>query len=413
MTTTRKIQPWRRLVEAVQAVVIIGLPFLKIRGESAFRFDVPALRLHFFGLDLWMEEFFIVLAALLFLSLLVIFITMLLGRIWCGWLCPQTVIADFTSFVNRASGRGGFYKLTAWTAVFMVSVIVAANLIWYFVSPYEFVPRLFGGELGNVVWGFWIVLTIIFFLNFLLLRQRFCATVCPYAKLQSTIFDDRTLVVAFDPRRKEECMDCMACVKTCPVGIDIRDGLNIACIHCAECVDRCAAMMAPRQKNTLIDYFFGLPGEGGRVIRQNIVLIGTITAAFLVFFIYLLVTRSPVDMTVLPNYAFQPRTGARGDIINSYVISLKNRGREDADLRFSVKGIDGVVKVVPDRVLHVRAGEIKKIPVYISVHDLKGQALSRDINIAVESVRDELFIERKAHFIVPETMPDDTLTPAD
>lgn len=96
MTKTKRIRPWRRFAESVQAVIIIGLPFLEIKGDSALRFDVPALQLHFFGLTLWMEEFFIVLVAVIFLSLLVIFLTLVLGRIWCGWVCPQTALNALT-----------------------------------------------------------------------------------------------------------------------------------------------------------------------------------------------------------------------------------------------------------------------------------------------------------------------------
>jgi len=402
MTKTRKIQPWRRLAETIQTLIIIGLPFIKIKGESALRFDVPSLRLHFFGLELWIEEFFIVLIALIFVSLLVIFITLLLGRIWCGWMCPQTLIADFTSCMDKAAGRGVLYKVLALTAMFMVSIIIAANLIWYFVSPYEFIPRFLEGGLGDILWGFWIVLTVIVFLDVVLLRQKFCATVCPYAKLQGTLFDNMTLTVAFDTRREEECIDCMSCIKTCPVGIDIRKGQNNACIHCAECIDACAMVMEHRQKKTLIDYFFGLPGEGGRILRQNVVLIGTITAAFLVFFISLLFMRGPLDMTVLPNYTYQPRMLSDGRIINSYIISVRNRGREDADLRVNVKGIGGKVKIVPDKGIHVRRGEIKKFPVYISVRDVERQESMRDVDIIIESVQDTEFIERNIPFIIPE-----------
>ncbi|MEW6601966.1 MAG: 4Fe-4S dicluster domain-containing protein [Nitrospirota bacterium] len=402
MTTIRKIRPWRRLAEGLQALIIIGLPFVRIKGESALRFDVPTLQLHFFGLNLWMEEFFIVLIALIFLSLLIIFLTLLLGRVWCGWLCPQTVIADFTPFVERASTRGFPYQLSAWFAVSMLSVVIAADLIWYFVSPYEFINRLIEGNLGHILWGFWTVLTVILFLNFVLLRQRFCATVCPYAKLQSTLFDNKTLVVAFDPGRKDECMGCMACVKICPVGIDIRNGLNIACIHCAECVDKCAAMMAGRQKTSLIGYFFGLPGEGGRVLRQSVVLIGAVTAAFLGFFVYLLITRVPLDMTVLPNNVFQPRIVRSGIVVNSYIISVKNRGREDTDVLVKVRGMSGIVKIVPEKAIHVAAGEIKKFPVYISARDLKGDEIKRNVDIIVEAVKGDDTVTRSAYFIVPE-----------
>src|SRR5512134_3439598 len=100
--TNNRIQTWRRLAEAAQAVLLLGIPFFRIGGESALRFDIPSLRLHFFGMTLWMDEFFIVLIALFFFTFLIIFITQVFGRIWCGWLCPQTVIIDMTRFLDRA-----------------------------------------------------------------------------------------------------------------------------------------------------------------------------------------------------------------------------------------------------------------------------------------------------------------------
>lgn len=403
MTMTEKIKPWRRLAETSQAVLIIGLPFLKINGESALRFDVPTLQLHFFGVSLWMEEFFIVLVAVIFLSLLVLFITLLFGRVWCGWVCPQTVISDLTSFVDKAQSKGTLYKVSAYSATVFISIIISANLIWYFVSPYEFISRFYEGSLGEIIWGSWLVLSVIMFLNFIWLRQKFCATVCPYAKLQSTMFDSRTLVVAFDQRRKDECIDCMACVEICPVGIDIRKGLNIACIHCAECVDRCSNVMAPLQKKSLNGYFFGLPGEGGKIFRLNAALIGTVTAVFLVLFLYLLIIRVPLDMTILPNHSFQPRMGAHGDMINSYILSVKNMGKEDLELKVRVNGIKGFLKIMPAGLLNVRAGEMKKVPVYISIKSLKGEDMIYPLNISLESVKEsKLNITKETNFIIPE-----------
>jgi len=403
MTKTRKIQPWRRFAEISQAVIIIGLPFLKIKGESALRFDIPAQQLHFFGITLWMEEFFVVLIVIIFLSLLVIFITLVFGRIWCGWLCPQTVICDFTAYLITSKHKGFFNKVIVSLSVLVTSIFVSANLIWYFVSPYEFIPSLLAWKLGNIIWGFWFVLSVILFLNFVWLRQEFCATVCPYAKLQSTLFDSRTLLIAFDPGRSEECIECMACVKTCPVGIDIRSGTNAACIHCAECVDRCSTVMEPRQKKSLIGYFFGLPGKGGRILRQNVVMLGTVTAAFLAFFIYLLITRAPLDMTVLPNHEFQPRTNAVGSVINSYIISIRNRGAVGKELTIRIDGIAGTVRVAPDTVLRISAGESMKVPIYVSLQEDDGKEKMRDINIIIESnMTGGQSISKKASFIIPD-----------
>jgi len=398
----KKIQPWRRFAEAVQALIIIGLPFLKIKGESALRFDVPTLRLHFFGTSIWMEEFFIVLVAVMFLTLLIAFITLMFGRIWCGWVCPQTVIIDFTRFVDKMKSKGLLYKAGALSLTLLISIVVAANLVWYFVSPYEFIPQVMEGSLGTVTMGFWTALTGLIFLNFLLLRHKFCATVCPYAKLQGVMFDNKTLVISFDPRRKEECMKCMACVRTCPVGIDIREGLSSACINCAECVDVCTEMMENRQKKPLIGYFFGPPGGTGRLLRPNAVITGSAAGAFLVFLLFLSFSRVSIDMTILPNYASPPRITGEKTAVNSYILSVKNTGKSDAELSVKARGADEAVKVLPDKIL-LKAGEYKKVTVYVFVKNFRNKSMTKMIDISIASGEtNKIMVTRKASFIIPE-----------
>jgi len=325
--TTKKIQPWRRLVEVLEGALILGLPFLMIKGQSALRFDVSYLRLHFFGITLWMDEFFIVLAALIFLVLLFVFVSVIFGRIWCGWICPQTVLIDYTGFFDKAKKKGFLYSSVSYGAVLIISVIVSASLIWYFVSPYEFIGRLLNQRLGSTLWGFWIVLSCVLFLNYAFLRHKWCATVCPYAKLQSVLFDNKTMVIAFDPARKQECLNCMACVRECPVGIDIRAGLHPACINCAACIDECTRVMSPKNRKGLIGYFWGLPGEmTKRTLRTNALMIGFFTAASLALLIYVAVTRTTLGLTILPNYNSSPRI-VNEKVVNPFLFSLENRGR--------------------------------------------------------------------------------------
>lgn len=362
----KSIQGWRRLVRILHAIILPGVPFLKINSESALRFDIPSLRLYFFGTVLWMDEFFIVLIASLFLTFLIVFVTVVFGRIWCGWLCPQTVLSDMTGVIEKIRAKGLAFKIGAYALVFFFSTLVGASLIWYFVSPYEFFKRLINWSLGSVIWGFWIVLTGIVFLNLLFLRRRFCATVCPYAKMQGMLFDSKTLTIAFDKRRQDECMDCQACVKVCPVHIDIRKGANIACIQCAECVDKCGEIFKRKGRKGLINYFWGDPeycSEGKKgLIRQNAIITGALTILSLGLLIYLGGSRIPLDITIIPSPDFQPRISGDNMLINSFVISIENRQQKEETIHIKVP--EGF-RIIPTMV-SLKSGEIKRTNAYIS-----------------------------------------------
>jgi cytochrome c oxidase accessory protein FixG len=362
--TSKRIQPWRRAVMIGQALLVLGTPFLTVGGESALRFDIPSLTLHFFGSGIAMDEFFLVLAAVLFLGFLVVFLTVLLGRIWCGWLCPQTVIIDLTRFVDRAATRGYRRLVASLVAVLVISTLLAASLIWYFVSPYEFMARLADGSLGRLIGWFWATLTAVTFLNFAFLRRIFCTTVCPYAKMQGALYDEGTLTIAADDSRMNECMHCDACLRACPVDIDIRAGLNAACVNCAECIDACARQMDRRGKRSLIGYRFGSEGRGVVLLRRGVVLAGASTAVFLGLFVYLVFSRAALDLSVSANPSLPPMTNAEGALVNAYLLSITNRSGRDVELIIAAHGEDMLLSVRPDRITLARQ-EHRRVPVFV------------------------------------------------
>lgn len=394
-----KMRSLRWVTEILQAIIIIGLPFVKIKGESALRFDIPSLRLHVFGCTIWMQEFFIVLIATIFFTLLIVFVTLVFGRIWCGWLCPQTVIVDFTPFVDRAKKKGFLYKLMAFSLTFLISIVVAASLIWYFVSPYEFIPDLMHGKLGATTWGFWIVLTIIIFLNYALLRHKWCATICPYAKLQSVMFDKSTLIIELDPKRSEECINCLSCVRVCPTGIDIRKGLDAACINCAECIDACNKVMSRFNKMGLVHYAFGSGGEG-KILRQNFFVVGGFVVLFLIFYLYLMITRTGLDFAVLP-HNMEPRITKDQKVINAYVLSIKNMRNEPVDIDVVVDRFDESLVQSITGTIHLEPGKMDKFPLFVRVNktaDLK----SRKIKITLTDKSKGIHVTKEANFVIPD-----------
>src|SRR5512143_127532 len=402
MMMIRKFHTIRRITGAALLIILIVTPFLRIGGESAFRFDVPSLRLLFFGAEIWMTDFFIVLIALLFLTFITLFTTTVFGRIWCGWMCPQTVLSDATAFVETARKKGTGAKFTASAAALAISALVSASLIGYFVSPYDLPALLANGSASaRVATGSWIILALILFLDTITVRRRFCATVCPYAKLQGVLFDERTLLVSFDPSRAGECMECGACVKACPVGIDIRKGTQPACIHCAECIDACTARMAARKRKSLVGYAFGLSGEKSGGLRLTSLITGVLTVVSFVFLVYLASTQVPFDMNVRRDYRAVPVIAADGGVTNTFELTLRNTGRSDLELGLIAAAPAGGARVIPEAVILPRGTDVLRVPVSVTLTGYSGRK-GHSVTVTLTArLRDGNSLSKKAFFLLP------------
>jgi cytochrome c oxidase accessory protein FixG len=368
---------------------VLGLPFVRVGGESALRLDVPAGRLHAFGASYAVDEAFVVLAATLLLTAGFLLVTLLWGRVWCGWACPQTVLGDLTAWVvpERRARPRRWRRPLGFLAVAAVSAIAAANLVWYFVEPGEFLARLAAGTLGPVLGGAWAVLFAVLFLDLAFLRATFCATACPYAKLQGVLFDRSTLVVAYDRRRAADCVDCGACVRVCPTGIDIRDGLQVECIACAACVDACAPVMAKlRRPQELVGYFHGDPSpaldgtgpgspggdeRGGRAgpFRPAALALGGATLASAALLVAVVATRSLLDLSAVPEQGFAPRRAADGRAVNAFSVALENHARAPVTVALALAAGGAEVEVRPGHVA-LAAGERRQVRVVVAARGL-------------------------------------------
>ncbi|HSN90580.1 MAG TPA: 4Fe-4S dicluster domain-containing protein [Anaeromyxobacteraceae bacterium] len=372
MTSRRRFTRWRRIALAAQGLLWLGLPFLEIGGESALRLDVPAGRLHAFGASFAIDEAFVVLAATLLATAAFLLLTLLWGRVFCGWSCPQTLLGDLTALVvpERRKKKRPWRRPVGFALVALVSAVVSADLVWYFVSPHEFFGRLAAGTLGPVIGGSWAALGAVLFLDLAFLRARFCATACPYAKLQGVLFDRHTLVVAYDARRAEDCVDCGACVRVCPTGIDIRDGLQMECIACAACIDACTPVMAKlRRAPNLVGYFHGEPGGRRRLLRPGTLALGAAAAGALAMLVAVLLGRSVLDMNAVTEDAFRPRRAADGRVVNAYSVALENHGREGLTVALALTARGAEVVLRPDAVA-LGPGERRQVRLVASARGL-------------------------------------------
>ncbi|MDX1775713.1 MAG: 4Fe-4S dicluster domain-containing protein [Desulfobulbales bacterium] len=276
--------PWRRLLQWGASLAILILPFIKVNGESSIRIDIPSFSVFFFGMHFRIEELYLLWLAVLSFIFLFLLVTLVLGRVWCGWACPQTTLSDFVEGVaemfgmqaanNRISGSGA--QMVALHFVYIcLALLVGANLVWYFVSPYEFFPLLFSGGLGPWPLGSMTVVAVVVYINLAFLRRLFCKEFCPYGRFQTVLVDKGTLTLWYHPDEAERCIECHACERSCPMGIDIRNGFQVECINCAKCLDACRRVMARRREPGIIRYTFGQSGRGWRAlltIRTGLVL---------------------------------------------------------------------------------------------------------------------------------------------
>jgi len=380
MTSSGRIQAYRRTAGAAQALLFVGLPFVRLGGESALRFDVPSLTLHVLGASFAMNQFFVVLPATMFLVFAFLLVTVALGRVWCGWSCPQTILGDLTRLVQPEARRRQrrWRRPAGFALVGLVSAVASAATLWYFVTPWEFLSRLAAGRLGPVLGWSWAVLGVTLFLDLAFLRARFCATACPYAKVQGVLFDRSTLVVAYDERREDDCVDCGACVRVCPTGIDIRDGLQMECIACAECVDACTPIMLKLGRPTnLVGYFFGEPGTVRRLLRPATLVLAAATTLSLGATVAAAVQagRATLDLVAVPASDFAPRLAPDGRALNAYQVSLENHARAPVTVRLAAAAPGLELQLRPAEVA-LSAGEHRRLRVVAEARGPPGRRLA-------------------------------------
>jgi polyferredoxin len=236
----------------VTALVAV-IPFLRINGRAMLRIDLPALALEVGGHRFRIEEFFLVWLLALWLMFLFLLVALTLGRVWCGWGCPQTALSDLGEWLGKRIGPRPFRYLT----FLLVSLWVGVTVVWYFIPPAEFISRLQQGQLGGWATGTLLAITLLTLINLTFVRRLFCREFCPYGRFQTVLTDRGTLTLQAHPNHLHRCLECQACLRACPTGIDIRQGFQIECISCARCLDACRVVMAKRGQEAIIRYTFG------------------------------------------------------------------------------------------------------------------------------------------------------------
>ena len=332
MKTKNRIGPWRRLFQWSTTLLLLLLPWLEVDSKSLLRIDIPGLNLYLFGQVLRIQELYLVLLATLIFVLGFLLVTVVLGRVWCGWLCPQTTLSDVAEWAARRLGLTVKHnrlhgqlssKILLQFVYLLLAFLVAANLLWYFIPPRLFFARLVVFDLHYAA-GITFVLTgLLVYLDLAVVRRLMCSEFCPYGRAQTALVDKATLTLHLPDAELERCIECGSCVKTCPMEIDIRHGYQVECTNCGRCLDACRQVMAKRGEPGLIRYTFGLHGEGATgLLNPRVLLPAAAILALLVTLLIALVDRPVASLKIAVSHTAQARLLANqetGTFFNAWV----------------------------------------------------------------------------------------------
>ncbi|HEX6704827.1 MAG TPA: cytochrome c oxidase accessory protein CcoG [Albitalea sp.] len=437
---------WRWAMVWLTQALFYGLPWLPWNGRQAVLFDLAARRFYIFDLVLYPQDF-IYLTGLLVLSAFgLFFFTALGGRLWCGYACPQTVYTEIFLWIERRieGERGARIKLDAspWTvdklwrktakhaAWLVIGLWTGFSFVGYFTPIRTLWAESFTLAFGPWEW-FWVnFYGLATYGNAGFLREQVCKYMCPYARFQSAMFDRDTLIVTYDAARGDprgrrargadlaaaglgDCIDCGLCVQVCPVGIDIRDGLQYECIACTACIDACDGVMDKmKYPRGLIRYAteHGLTQGLGRsqmlrrVLRPRVLVYGCVLLAISAAFVVGLAMRHTLKVDVVRDRTTLARLVERGQIENVYRLQLMNATEREQRYRVTVQGIAGVelAHAVDADVLPAQA---RWVTVAVRVPPQAAQALgpgAHPIRFHVAAVADAAtVVTEKSTFVVP------------
>lgn len=380
---------FRRLKWSVMAITLgiyYLLPWLRWdRGETlpnqAFLLDFAHQRLYFGPIDIWAQEFYLIIGVLVVSALALFLITAIAGRMWCGYTCPQTVWTDLMIAVERfwQGDRAarirldkepwGFNKIWRKTAThvswLLIGLATGGALVFYFRDAPTLAYELVTGTAPTVAYAFVLIFTVSTYLLGGIAREQVCIYMCPWPRIQGAMLDHDSLLISYRGVRGEprgphkkgqawddrgDCIDCKACVAVCPMGIDIRDGQQLECIQCALCIDACNQIMTkvgrPQGLVTYatlgnVDRLDAHPREGWRIIRTRTMLYTALIAVASSIMLFALANRDVLEMNVLPDRNPLYVQLSNGSISNGFTVKILNKLEETRHFKLVATGLPG------------------------------------------------------------------------
>ncbi|ATZ73229.1 cytochrome c oxidase accessory protein CcoG [Idiomarina sp. X4] len=400
------LEYFRRSFGFILLGVFALLPWLTYQGEQAILLDIMEQRFRIYGLTLWPQDFTVVAWFAIVAAVALFFVTTIFGRVWCGFMCPQTTWTFiFMWFEKKFEGprnkriklderKMDFDKLWRKTGKQVSWVLVALLTSMTFVGYFTDIRELFV-NFFTLDAGFWATFSVLFFTfctygNAGYMREIMCTHMCPYARFQSAMFDKDTYTVSYDAERGEprgprsrkadpeekglgHCIDCYMCVQVCPTGIDIRNGLQYECIDCGACIDACNDVMDKMNYPRGLIRFTTERNLAAKEKKQKtnpwrmksigyFIMLLAVSAVL----IWDVATRIPLEVDVLRDRNQLYRENIEGQIENVFTLKLVNKSQQDQTYRIEVKGFEEF-ELIGETTKDVSAGEVGTMPVTLAV----------------------------------------------
>lgn len=379
-----RLTTFRWLVAGFLLILLFAGPWISFRGEPFMLFNIFERKFIIFGQIFWPQDFHLIVLSLITFVVFIILFTVIFGRLFCGWACPQTIFMEFVFRQIEYLIEGDFSKQKklarmpwnfekAWKKTlkhlifYGIAFLVANTFLSYIVGIDRLKELVSSGPAANIGLFTGIVLfSGVFYFIFAFFREQVCLIACPYGRLQGTLLDSRSIIVAYDYRRGEprgkhnpledrsttgkgDCIDCQSCVTVCPTGIDIRNGTQLECINCTACIDACNAIMDKvKLKRGLIRYDSekGISEGNRKIFNARAIAYSVFLAILLIVVGSLFSFRSQVEVTILrlPGTIYQEYGPEHYS--NIYKVQMVNKTREDLPIEIKLLSPIGEIKFV-------------------------------------------------------------------
>ncbi|MCX2683496.1 cytochrome c oxidase accessory protein CcoG [Campylobacter sp. MIT 21-1685] len=404
----------RYITYCLATLIIFLIPFVKINGNHFFLLSFVHQKLDLFFISFNTQEFYLLPLVLIILFLFIFFITTLGGRVWCAWSCPQTMfrvlyrdaiqtkLLKIRKNINNKQKQyeGNFIKnIIALVLFYCISLIATSNLLWYFIPPEDFFLYLQNPNEHLLLLGILFCTSLFLTFDITYLAEKFCIYVCPYARIQSVMFDNDTMQVLYDERRgglifngktklhkkplQGECIGCEACVSVCPTHIDIRAGMQLECINCLECADACSKVQEKFSRPSLINWTSAKAMQTqGKVKYLRFRTVAYFTVLIFAFLMLLLMGSKKEHMLLNINrsselYHIEDKNGKK-QVSNAYTFLFQNTDSKPHEYYFevSLEGIENGLEIIrPKNAFVLQAGEkAKKIVILQATKELANES---------------------------------------